>query len=538
MSSFYKYKTKHAIHLFFIIYLIIGLIIIKDFGISIDEAIERKIGIISFEFVNSILGGVFSIDKIYNIDLMYYDHRNYGSILQIVCYIIERSLHLNDPRQYFLLRHIVVFTTFWYSTYIFYKLIYYVHNSEVYGILGAITLILTPRIFGDSFFNPKDIPFLSSCIFYAFMLYKLNKKWRFGNILILAFLTALAIGIRVVGTYLVFITIGMLLTNKTAIENWTNMRLLTTFKRVIIYMILVLVFTIILWPSLWINSIDNFIYSFKSMANFNWDNPMLFLGKNISGKSVPFYYSFVWILATTPLLFVFLFFVGFIRLSHIIINKIRRGGFLDIGFSYVLAFIIPFILVILLKSTLYNGWRHLYFTYPFFIIILTYSYKFFHYNLNRIILFAFLRIRLMIVFNIVIIVYFIGLIWQISRFHPHQSVFFNIAFSSKANELFEIDYYGLTYISGLKYICDTDIKDTITIYGPSISTELNILFLPQKQRKRVLFRKPWESDYILTNGLIQISDIYEYRYIMNLQQMDPIKTINRGNIDLLQIFKQ
>ena len=97
-----------------------------------------------------------------------------------------------------------------------------------------------------------------------------------------------------------------------------------------------------------------------------------------------------------------------------------------------------------MNSTLYTGWRHLYFIFPsltYFIAIgirFVYEKKKFKPYLKSI--------------STVILLTLIVNSYNLIKLHPYQNIYFNFLFEKKANELFEIDYWGLGNIEALNFI--------------------------------------------------------------------------------------
>lgn len=90
--------------------------------------------------------------------------------------------------------------------------------------------------------------------------------------------------------------------------------------------------------------------------------------------------------------------------------------------------------VILLDSTLYNGWRHLYFVYP---IILLISLK----GLYLIDLKYLKKNRLIIIF---VTLFLTHITFVMVKDHPHQNVYFNFFAGKNIETKFELDYWGLS----------------------------------------------------------------------------------------------
>ena len=143
-----KKRFSFLIILFFVSYFFIGTSIFSDYGISTDELTETKTADITIDYI---LGK--------NNRLLTHDDRHYGAVLQIVFKIIRGFFP--DFRSHFLAMHYITFLIFFSSTIIIYKLLRKMGYHQILALLGTALLILHPHIFSQSYYNPKDIPFLS-----------------------------------------------------------------------------------------------------------------------------------------------------------------------------------------------------------------------------------------------------------------------------------------------------------------------------------------------------------------------------------------
>ena len=84
--------------------------------------------------------------------------------------------------------------------------------------------------------------------------------------------------------------------------------------------------------------------------------------------------------------------------------------------------------------------------------------------------------------------------------HPHQNVYFNLLAGNKAENLFELDYWGLSNKQAFEYILAEDNKKEIKIgsAGP-ISLENSKKILSKEDRNRIKITKNTEAEYIIDN---------------------------------------
>ena len=118
----------------------------------------------------------------------------------------------------------------------------------------------SPRIFGDSFFNNKDLIFLSLITIALFYCFKLFKVFNYKNIILFSLFCALATSSRVLGIFLPISVVSILF------FDILDKKISKEFIIKILFLILLYFsFTILLWPYLWSAPLANFI---KSLFNF------------------------------------------------------------------------------------------------------------------------------------------------------------------------------------------------------------------------------------------------------------------------------
>ena len=192
------------------------------------------------------------------------------------------------------------------------------------------------------------------------------------------------------------------------------------------------------------------------------------------------------------------------------IHDLWRGPkeFQDLFFSTII--IAPIFLLIVFKSTSYSGWRHLYFIYPYIILIsllgLRMIYlKIFYLRKIKIIYFFKFLFSFFLLFN---------LIWLYNN-HPFQNNFFNILAGSKPHTKFEVDYWGISNKFILEKIIREDPKKLINVSKISDTSLLeNFNILTSKQRQRLKYVGDVNnSDYIINNNIFIYEDFANMRKI-------------------------
>ena len=489
-----------SILLIFSSYLILGTLIFSDYGISWDEYYHRINGFVSLNFVREIFSldiyqGIYHEDKIFGEST-----KHYGVIFDLPMAFLEKFLNISDSRDYFLLRHLSNFLIFYISS-IFFYLILKTRFSTKLSILGLFFFIISPRIFAESFYNMKDIIFLSFFIISLYFAIIFLNQPNFKNLITSSLTCAFAIDSRVLGLIVPFVVIVFFILMM--MDNKKNFKI--NFSKLIIFIFLVITFTTIFWPFLWNDPFINFVTALKAMSSYPMRLSVFYFGDYVSSINLPWHYPIVWIFITTPILYSVLFIFGsfliIINFINRFLNMSEKNNLKDpwnniyerMDIIFFSIFYFTLFLVIQMNATLYGGWRHLYFVYPCLIYI---SVK----SIEDISKYISLKYLLIIIVPFLVYISF----WMIKN-HPHQYVYFNQFAGKKISDNFELDYWGLSNKNSLSYISKNDKKNEIKIYVNSVSPyEFSVLLLDEKDRNRIKFTKNLnEANYLITNHYYQ-----------------------------------
>ena len=505
--------------IFFLVFLSIGSLIFNDYLVTPDEPLHRINGFISLKYIFELfIPDSLLLSELGNIPDLNNDWRKtYGVLFDLPLSSIEILFNLNI-QDAFLLRHFLTFLIFFISTiYFFYLLKIYLKTNNFLSLLGVLILISTPRIFSNSFYNGKDILFLSLIIIATFYCLNLLKNFNKKNLFLACLFCAFASNIRIMGIYLPVLTYIFYVFLPDVKKFKKNINFFLYF---FLGYFLILYIT---WPFLWLNPLENFFLILKESASYpiHWDFEILYLGNYLSPENLPWHYFFIWFLSTTPIIFVFIIFFGIF-----IFLKQYFNFFLKITFDknlklwktsdqmtllfIFLCFFIPIFLVITLNSTLYNGWRHLYFVYPFLIYLAIYGLNvisdIFNDNFKNFFI-------TLVVIQIIINIYFIF------KTHPVQNIYFNFVSKPYIENNLPIDYWGLGNKKTIDFLLSQRINFSIANSSftplnnlkyslkPDFSYSKNITFLGTQEKNKNT------SDFIFTN----------YYYNKNPKNMEKFK---------------
>ena len=314
MNNYLKNIKNIEILIVILVYLVffsIGLLSFKDFGVSMDEWELRVHGFVNLKYIMKTLfdHNTIELDKILPIPELSSYYGTHGAYFAVLISFIEYIFNIQDEQKVYFISHLINHLIFLLANFYFFLIIKDRFNSFAYGILGSLFLFLSPRIFGESFYNQKDILFLSIFIINLYYGVSFLKETSIKNSILFSLTTALCIDIRIMGIILTPIVLFF-----TYLKYLRNKKIKILFPY-LLFFILAPAITILFWPFLWENPINSFIEVFQVMSNFHWGGYNLYFGEYILGSNLPWHYVFVWIAITTPIFYLFLFLIGFFSIS-------------------------------------------------------------------------------------------------------------------------------------------------------------------------------------------------------------------------------
>ena len=490
-------SSRTAVPFFFLALLLAGVFLVDDYGMSWDEAIQRKHGFVALDYATEFLG--IKWEKAHPDDKMAeYQGRHYQLIYSMFCAGWERALGIEqDFRARYLLRHFVVFLLFWSSLIVLYRLARLRFGNWRWALLAVLMVVLSPRIFANAFYNPKDMvvfPFylvaMYSCILFL-------RKPEFRTALLHGVVTGFALNTRLTALYIPIFTLLLIVLD--LIQKQFRRNILGKYAALAgIYLLVSFLVMVLLFPYAWENTFARLAESYRVMANFPWGGHNLYFGEYIPGDETPWHYIPVWIGITTPIAYLLLFGVGMMHISWQTLKNLRLFRFwqsdqelLDLAFA---GFCVgPVVTVIFLDSTLYNGWRHLYFTYPAMILLALAGLQ----AVSKASAggwpgkIAYLLLAASLIRT--------GLFFL--RHHPHEPVYFNGVVHQELTTRFDMDYWGLGYKQAFEEIARrSDSNQKIKVRCANYPCEDNFRFLPEPVREKLeLVWITEDADYFLSN---------------------------------------
>ena len=529
---------------FFLLIFLIGIFSFKDYGVSTDEQFHRENGSFYYSYAKSFLSSPNSpetkaaeklIEKNINLGGAIFGTPSVQPVFfDIIAEFFIERLNYKTSKDIYQFRHLLNFIFYFIGLFFFYKLILFRYKSYNYAFIGVLFLFLSPRFFAESFYNQKDIFFLSLTIINMYTGIVFVNNPNFKNTFAFSLSSALLFDTRIMALIPIF-TIFFIFFLKSL---KSNEYLIKNLKFIIFFIPITLFFIFLFWPYIWNDPINNFLFGFAELLSVESSITSLYLGEFILSKNAPWHYQIVWIVVTSPVIIILLFVLGLFfstrRLFNRLIvvdkksNELWRGENEIIDIYFMLMTLLPIFLFIN-KGIGYDGWRQLYFIYPSIILIsifgIYYLNLFLKSKLFKIIIYS------AIIFNLTYLTF-----WNY-KFHPHQYVYFNFLFKDKFDNHFEKDYWGVSNSESIQYIIDNNDKYPIKIATKSFSSlEHGFLILNKEDKNKIsIIYDLAEAEFIITNYRLRQKnnffidkDKYKKYYEISVDGV-PINTVYRKN---------
>ncbi|SMB88075.1 hypothetical protein SAMN00120144_1150 [Hymenobacter roseosalivarius DSM 11622] len=532
--------VRWVVGLFFGLLLLTGLLLHRDYGVSTDEPNNHLNGLVSAKYLAQLVAPeVVARQPTSHLipDIRAFRDADHGVAFELPMVVLSYLFTRHDPQAYYYLRHLLIFFIFVLGVWALYRLGTLRFGDWRWGLLGAVLLVLSPRFFAEAFYNGKDIVYM---VLFTVAMYTLTRfllRPTYGRAIVHGLATAVAVDVRVQGLLLVVVTLVMLLVeaaNRPATE--------LPRRRMIglgaLYVVAALLFTFIGWPYLWATPLSELLDVSQRISQYAlWPGRVVYFGQVLPGHQIPWHYIPVWISLTTPLPYLGAAAIGLgaevcawarkpVASLHTLPSRLGALG--------IVWLVGPVLLVIVLHSVVYNGWRHLYFIYPALLLLavqgvrtlVAYSQQT---TPRRWLAYGLLLLGGLEVAHTVV---------RMVRMHPYQQVYFSFLPPSAVVDQFDRDYWGLSYRQGLEWVLAHDPSPTITYSGDATMLYCGGFLLPPEQKARLRYiwkDKQPEARYFLTNHRPRA---YSLSYPDSMDLWREVHTIRAEGIPILSVYQQ
>ena len=295
-----------------------------DYGLANDQLTQHRVGQFTVEYV---LGE--------SENLLRHNLRYYGAAFEVALRAVERASGLTDDQHVFFSRYILSHTFFLVGAFACYLLAVRLFSSRLLAMFAMLFFLCHPRLFGHSFFNSKDTPFLSM---FLIALLLAHSALRSGNIRAYAGLGAwigLIGSIRPVAFLLVALVPMVNVVSFVRGSGRERARLLLSTSALTLMSIMALFLAL---PYLWADPLPRFSEWIMLMFNHTHVVGSLFLGELTNTDARPWSYIPVWFSITTPPMVTMLALLGAAALVVGLFRKPRGGRrAAPVGFWLLLA---------------------------------------------------------------------------------------------------------------------------------------------------------------------------------------------------------
>jgi len=413
-----------------------------DFGVTWDENDRHAYGVKVWEFLRGLRERSSFAETGGHV---------YPGLFDTLCAALESWIPLNP----FVLRHVVNAIFGWIGVVYCGRLAARLFGPWP-GVLAVVLLALAPRYLADSMNNPKDLPFAAMAVMALFYISTVSPRWPYlppATSIKITIAIALALSIRVGGLlYLGYL--GLLVAAIAIADRCTDWRRWAiTGAQLAGICVAVLLLGTIFWPWAGGAPLTRPFQALMGAAGYPWDGSVLFNGFEYDATRLPWYYAPWWfIISTQPAVL-----IGVACSIFFVFD--RQDRWRRMGLWFVVAF--PLVTAVIMRSTLYDGVRHLMFLRPVLVVLAVGGWA----GLlqrhprgrlrNGAGLVLALSVGSVLVFDV--------------RFHPNQGVYFNglVGGPAGAYKRYELDYWGNCVLQGVEWAANVaeSFDTTVRISG-------------------------------------------------------------------------
>ena len=483
------------------LFLITGLAIVDDYGVSPDAGDQF---LITIDTLNYVLHGNPG-------QLGVLAHRFTGVAFEApLLLLMEWGLGLEDPRHIYLTRHVLMHLFFLIGGFCCYLLAFRLSGDRLVALLVMLLFLLSPRLYAHSFFNSKDPVFASAFVMALLVVSRAFDKDSVGAYRWCGAMAGLVVNLRILGIALFAIVL--------VFQAWAWFRAKGRAAR---RRVVVATGTFALWgvvalfislPYLWGDPAGRLAEMVEVMRDHPTVHRALFRGQVFSGAALPWDYMLRWFAISQPPVTLVLGLLGLGTLGLAAGGVVKRGagagpgrglGAAELRFGVLLAtcFALPMVAFALLRPTSLTGWRHFYFLHGPFCLLAT---------------FALMGLRQLSARGwrkewvggaaCALTAAGLGVVAvQMAQIHPHQYLYFNFLADRKTperlRERYETDYWNMVLRQGYEWLLKEAPEAVINMRPRGVDAladiNHNVQILPPAARNRFTYDPKRDPDFYL-----------------------------------------
>ena len=485
------------------LFLVAGLAMVDNYGVSIDTGGQRLVAI---DTLNHVLHGDPTLLRTHD--------RFYGVAFELPLLLLtERVLGLEDPRHVYLARHVLTHLFFLIGGFCCYLLALRLSGDRLVALAVMLLFLLSPRLYAHSFFNSKDPVFASAFVMTLLFASRAFDKDSLGNYRQCGAMAGLLVHLRIMGMVLfVMVLVFKAWAWFRAEGPAARRRAAATIGGFALWGGLVLFISL---PYLWGDPAGRLAEMVLVLADHPNPAYELFRGEMFFSAALPWDYLPRWFAISQPPVTLLL---GLLGLGLVVRGVVKRGadarpgaawgrGELRFGVLLAACFVLPLVAFVLLRPNTFNDWRHFYFLHGPFCLLAT---------------FALMGLRQLSVRGLrkewvggaagALTAAGLGVVVvQMAQIHPHQYLYFNFFVDRKTpeglRERHTMDYWNLAMRQGYERALQQapsapaiNLKSLATPIGnPLQGLVRNVGILPAPARARLTYDPTRDPDFYLGN---------------------------------------
>jgi len=521
-------KRHFTILLFIILYVFLAVSTYKDFGLTWDEPVNYNRGVRAYSHIfHKQVNRPFDFNKKDgardiqskpmfaqgDFTISYrslYDFCHYSGFYPMLLFMLNKDKSID---RYHLLNTLLALPVFVALYFVLFKQ----YRNQYFAILGPALLFLMPRFTGDIPANPKDTPFAVMYFISCVAIYCLaSHKNSFGKILTLGLLFGISQNLRSAGITLyailfIFDTYTFYIDNGSAIRGWAPWRAFFSeqLQSLILTGAVALLFSLLTWPFLSMNIIQNIKEILAIDRIYTWNEPVLYQGDMVEATKLPASYFTTWLAITTPLMIL----VPALLSPFLLGKKFHNRLFI----LSLLVITINSAAYLMVRPVAYDGIRLFLFMLPALAALALISIIEYLSLIKKWYVTA--SVGLLILANAMVIAI------TMVALHPYEYIYFNalIGGLKGAHTRYDTEYWGASYNEAINWFKNNIATDKDKYYRIHIGGINYTVY----QAKNIINVSPERADYIFmfTRGMNLIP-----------AKEEALKVIERDGVPLAFIF--
>ena len=176
------------------VFLLVGSIIADEYSAGRDVLGQQKIVEKNLTFIMGDTDRLGEFSPKHN--------RYYGIAFELPLLLLVQGLELEDPRNIYLTRHLVTHLFFLAGGLCCSLLVYRLSNRRGLALVALLLFVLQPRLYAHSFFNSKDLPFLSMFMVTLYLTHRAFRKETVGAFVLCGVGVGILTNLRIMGVML------------------------------------------------------------------------------------------------------------------------------------------------------------------------------------------------------------------------------------------------------------------------------------------------------------------------------------------------